>query len=1187
MKMKTITENSLMDLWGSSADNLFVVGSSSTILHYPSTVESPGSLPDLQVTEIVSSQAVAGQTVEVKWTVSNNGDEATSTPTWYDRVWISPDLDVRPGHEEDVLLGEFQNVSYLGAGESYIQTQQVSLPNNVKGTYYLFIVTDNYDAYNINEDTMEASTHIGTKVNLVPETNNRNNFKFIEIDIEPPPPSDLSVASVIAPAESFSGQQISISYTVENAGENNTNAEAWWDAVYLTQDTELNTETATLLGKYSHAGTAESTGMLAPGETYQMSADVNIPHAVYGDYYIFVVTDIYDDVFEYFGENNNTYRNEQAITVILTPPPDLVVTEHAAPDSADSGQSVSIQWTVENQGAGEPFETYWRDGVYLHTGPVFDAESAILIGSFGKSAPLSAGSDYSKDVSVTVPNGLEGSYFLFIKADDGNQVFEHLYEDNNVSAADPVQIRLSPWADLQVSDIQIPASVTAGEKVNITFTVANNGEASAAGTWTDSVYISEDAAFSTEDDILLETVLHTASLPATGSYSRTANVAIPTDADGVYYIFVVTDAEDAVYEHTDEDNNTAQSVEMTVLSYPPVDLSVPEFEVSFSASSGQPVDVSYTVENSGEGTTLSSRWYDAFYLSSDMTLDTDEDILIDDIRHDGSLGYQETYSPTVSMYLPNGISGLYFLLMKTDSYNGISESNETNNTSFAPVFITLTPPPDLQITAYDIPSQGTAGQPLTVSWTVENKGTGPARYLKGWNDGIFLSSDAILDRGDTCLSSESYADDLGPGANYNASAEVELPISASGNYFVLIKTDSGKNVYEHEAEDNNVISGSVSVTMPPPSDLIVTDITVPANAVPGELVTISWTVKNQGPNTASGRMYEAVYVSEDANWEFTDPMLGIVSREIDLAPGKSARMSMKADIRRAFRADKDGTITETLPGVVGEHYVAVRTDVRNNIRESDLSNNIAISDDVMDVSYKSLQLDVPASATLSSGQMIYYRIDTPASQTMVISLSSDVSGEATELYVSYDRSPSRIDSDYTSAIPFESNQEVVIPRTEEGTYFILIYGSSITKDSIPLTVQADILDFELRKLDPVEGGQSGEVTIRLDGALFQPNMFVMLENETNYFDAAKVYWVNESEAYATFNLRNVPLGTYDVKITQDESYIEFIEDSENPVQKVTDIKEFTLPDAFTVVPSHSVPFEFYVSGSLFFSGRRS
>ncbi len=81
------------------------------------------AFPDLHITQVSTSAAYAGQPIEISWTVRNDGLGTTMEPVWYDRVWVSPDIEVRIGEPNDILLGTFQNISYLAPGESYTQTQ--------------------------------------------------------------------------------------------------------------------------------------------------------------------------------------------------------------------------------------------------------------------------------------------------------------------------------------------------------------------------------------------------------------------------------------------------------------------------------------------------------------------------------------------------------------------------------------------------------------------------------------------------------------------------------------------------------------------------------------------------------------------------------------------------------------------------------------------------------------------------------------------------------------------------------------------------------------------------------------------------------------------------------------------------------------------------------------------------------
>jgi len=288
---------------------------------------------------------------------------------------------------------------------------------------------------------------------------------------------------------------------VKNTGANVTNVDSWWDAVYLSKDMTLNTATATLLGRYKHEGAIENTGRLQPGASYTGDANVTIPQKIGDSYYIYVVTDVdgNGNVYEEFGETNNIAA-AHPISITLTPPPDFEVTSVSTPNTtAGSGQNINVQWTVINNGPGKPFESVWNDRIYLSASSSLNPDTAIVLGTFSNSVVLEAGKTYSRSENVKIPDGVEGTFYLHVKTDCDNQIFENLKEDNNSNyAPNQITITLSPWADLQVTEIRpLTAPVTAGQKVDITFTVTNKGNGSADGTWT--VYDRENSSLLPND----------------------------------------------------------------------------------------------------------------------------------------------------------------------------------------------------------------------------------------------------------------------------------------------------------------------------------------------------------------------------------------------------------------------------------------------------------------------------------------------------------------------------------------------------------------------------------------------------------------------------------------------------------------------------------------------------------------
>src|SRR5262249_27562046 len=67
------------------------------------------------------------------------------------------------------------------------------------------------------------------------------------------------------------------------------------------------------------------------------------------------------------------------------------------------------------------------------------------------------------------------------------------------------------------------------------------------------------------------------------------------------------------------------------------------------------------------------------------------------------------------------------------------------------------------------------------------------------------------------------------------------------------------------ASNNTTVSAGLPVSLTPPPDLLVTTVTVPANAVEGAIVDVSWTVRNDGAGAANGSWVDRVYLQKAGN----------------------------------------------------------------------------------------------------------------------------------------------------------------------------------------------------------------------------------------------------------------------------------------------------------------------------------
>src|SRR5262249_36597305 len=152
-----------------------------------------------------------------------------------------------------------------------------------------------------------------------------------------------------------------------------------------------------------------------------------------------------------------------------------------------------------------------------------------------------------------------------------------------------------------------------------------------------------------------------------------------------------------------------------------------------------------------------------------------------------------------------------------------------------------------QVTSVIAPTHAVRGQSIQVTYTVTNLGSATAADESSWIDEIFLSRDRYLDvNADRYLTFIAHGTGLAAGGSYTITQNVTLPSDLLGPYYVIVITDPpGRfpigQVFEGDNENNNDTPSDVPVVIdqPPASDLVVTLVSAPAQAKPGEPITVS------------------------------------------------------------------------------------------------------------------------------------------------------------------------------------------------------------------------------------------------------------------------------------------------------------------------------------------------------------
>lgn len=1050
----------------------------------------PTPLPNLQVSSVTApSSAFSSQQTVVSWQVTNVGTGSTSAPPWDDRVYLSL---VRTLDDSAVVLGDAPNPSYLAVGDSYSNSLTVTLPQGINGNYYFLVQTD---AMNQVRE-LDKGDNVGSGGPTV-------------VQLTPPP--DLQVDAVGAPSpQPFSGQTTTVTWTVGNHGPGRTLETAWYDDVYMSANGTLD-RSAYFLGRSHH------TGALNPNDTYTTSLSVTLPVDVSGDFFFLVKTDSLDNVYEGPFKDNNVGQHTPATSVLLTPPPDLDVTGTVqAPVTALASHPLTITYGVSNLGSTATPNSSWTDAFYLSPTTTLDTNTALHLGDLTHFGALDAGASYDGSATFKLPDGLSGSYYAFVVTDKGNAVFELDKSNNSDYDHDHAVLVLSQPADLIVSSASVAATAEAGQTFRLQWTVTNQGSGDTAVTsWNDAVYATMDLV--PGHGSLLGTYSHSGLLDSGQSHSRTEDVVVPFALAGQYNVFVVTNANQAVFEDDHQDNNASLPLPLTVMR------NTPDFQVT--AVSGDPTAIAgtsftsnWTVKNFGVGSTNSNYWYDGVWLSTDKVLSND-DIFLGDVRHTNPLGSLEQYSASVMFTLPDDLSGSYYVIVEADTKNQVfKDPSETNNVRAADIATLISPGvkivPDLVVADVTAPANALTGQPITVSWTVRNDGDDTRDQT--WSDSIYLSYDQVFDpTTDVYLDSVYHNGGLAHAASYTAARSVTIPRGLSGPFYVFVAADSSNFV----ANDNALHKVGYDptptmVSLLPPADLVVGAITVPPSGIPGQSATISYTVTNQSRSPAQGTWVDSIFVSADPSWDVHDPLFGRVQHSGDVAPG----------------ASYSETLAAALPGLTpGSYYVIVRADIRRNLPESNDNNHTGVSSTQIAVDAQELALGTPALGTLAQGQDVFYKVSIAAAQTLLVTFNSNLTFGFNELYVSFGNMPSRGQFDFASIEPFSPSQQVAVPTTQAGTYYILAHGTSVPNGSDVDTgfqITARIPAFEILDVQPSPVSNAGPVTLTVHGSHFQQDTVFNLLTPAGAIPASRVFFQDSTLAYVTFDLTGAAPGTY-------------------------------------------------------------
>ena len=627
-------------------------------------VPNPEDLPELgiQNASLSSSVALQGALVEASVEVVNQGlaDAETSQARYY--ISASPTLD------SNAIYLNYDRVGSLGASEIERETANLRIPSDLEsGSFFILFVAD---AKSVIEESDETNNVVARPISIGEEA------------VLGTP--DLAVTSlVLSTMAHYPGEPLTAVVQIQNVGDglSDTRSIRFYlssDSVVDADDIEIGSDTIEPLG---------------PNASREEVAQLFIHASTrVGTYRVLALIDSPDDDAITDEPTNNLRHTELSLSKDRpsAPLPDLVLENIVLSSGAAlQGDVLQIQLEVTNRGV-QPAQAS-RLKYYLSSRNLYDSSADYL--NYDAVAVLEPMESGSENANLRIPANLsDGTYFILVVADDTDVVAESI-ESNNVVAL-PIGVGPSAVLDEEGDEntseeaqdkpdlVAIVETVPTrdyapGERVPTSVLISNIGT-NASTDCRVKYFISRDPIYDAFDKY--------------GGYDRvgalqpgevspeTGNPRVPADAHGgLWYILVVTDANNDVDE-MEEENNVLAIPFMVDVDTPEADLPDLAIEsVVLGDERLQPnaqAELQFSLVNQGTQSATGSRL--KFYWSEDEHYDAQDRFL--DYRRIPALNVSETFEVEATLRVPlEAAFGAAYILIVLDVEGRVPERFESNN----------------------------------------------------------------------------------------------------------------------------------------------------------------------------------------------------------------------------------------------------------------------------------------------------------------------------------------------------------------------------------------------------------------------------------------------------------------------------------------------------------------------------
>ena len=456
--------------------------------------------------------------------------------------------------------------------------------------------------------------------------------------------------------------------------------------------------------------------------------------------------------------------------------------------------------------------------------------------------------------------------------------------------------------------------------MTLTWTTTNQGTAATGPIgWTDQLSVRNNT---TGDQIASVSVVQPDGSPLApgASVQRSVQITWPAggDSTGDFSFVVTVDSTNRITEANAQ--GTGESNDQTkldVLSAPDIEIQNLQLQSGAVVQAGGQLTLTWTDANTGTAATPNT-WSDLVQIYHQ---DTGQQIVLVAVPANPGPGMLQpggTLARSVTVTLPDSVAATGNLVVNVISDRDINYNVQITqvaangngvgeNTQQIVVTSAAALHADLTASALIAPTSGSGGASINVGYTVTNKGVA-ATDATSWTDEIVFSPTAILNPStEIVLGSFIHTGTLVTGGSYSATQAVTLPAQYNGTGYIALLTDPAGAVTE-PARGTEYIAGPAAIAIISPyADLTTEAVAAPTSANDGDLISVSWRVRNLGDaaTTAAGGWTDKVYLSLSGTVDANSILLGEVPHTAGLAVGASytgkASFQLPGGITGAYR----------------------------------------------------------------------------------------------------------------------------------------------------------------------------------------------------------------------------------------------------------------------------------------------